>query len=319
MANDALIDFLGDGASSDTLLSYPHIQTVGYSGPYADYAVPGSANYPPAGKDSSGNAVNPSRYIIRLNFTPFVNGNLPMQVKSGGTTFSLVSGVPAVNQYRWWYNTNNSTVSPDVLEFNSANAGNTISIDCYAKQSILHAGQMNAPLISGNLSIGGNAAITGTTAITGNTTITGNLDVTGTTRFTGNSLNTYSYVGHRLANAIYDKTFTIAVTGNYCIESMLNINIGGPNTPGSDYYVGLNIDFIKNGITSHDEKSWDIYRTTFVQEDTPTSLRCGVQSFSAGDTFRVLTSINMSKSYLSTSDFYINIYPVDTNHTGSGY
>ena len=168
MANDALIDFMGDGGNSDTILSYVHIQTAGYSGSYNDFVCPASPNFPLTGKDSSGNNVSPSRYIVRLNFTPFKNGSLPLLVKDGGTTLTLVSGAPGVNQYRWWYNDNNSTVCPDVLEFHSGQAGHTISIDCYAKQSILHAAQYNAPLNSGNLSVSGNAAVTGTLTVTGN-------------------------------------------------------------------------------------------------------------------------------------------------------
>lgn len=152
MANDVLIDFQGDGASSDSILSYVHIQTAGYSGSYNDYVVPAAANFPLAGLSSLGAAVTPSRYIVRLNFTPFSNGSLPILLKdvtSGGTSLSPVTGAPSLNQYRWWYSANNNTVSPDVIEFNSGQAGHTIAIDCYAKQSILHSEQVNSEIKGG--------------------------------------------------------------------------------------------------------------------------------------------------------------------------
>jgi len=247
MANDTLIDFQGDGASNDTILSYVHIQTVGYGGSYNDYVVPAAANFPLAGKDSSGGTVNPSRYIVRLNFTPFSNGSLPIILKdvtSGGTSLTPVTGAPSLNQYRWWYSANNNTVSPDVIEFNSGQAGHTIAIDCYAKQSILHSDQVNNPnTLNGDLhftsTTNSTSKDTGSLILEGGIGVEKNIISGGYIQSSNGYICDYINSSGTLSNIQIKKTIIEIGTWNMVSTPVLNLNLSTTFNPTYIYFVDV--------------------------------------------------------------------------------
>lgn len=108
------------------------IQTVGYSGSYADLICPAVANYPPE---------SPTRYFIMTNWLIDVTdlaGSRPILIKdvTSATVLSPTSSAPGVNEY---------FVSPSTaenrgwIELNAGQAGHTIAFDGYIDGGVFNA------------------------------------------------------------------------------------------------------------------------------------------------------------------------------------
>jgi len=148
MASDIMIDYAGDPFNSDAIADgeHPQIVSTGYSGPYADIVCPASPNYP---------ANTPGRYF---GFLPSMvditdtGGLRPILVKDGGTSLTRVTGAPGANQYRIAPATSKM---PNIIEFNSGQAGHTISFSYYGTGSIINANRWNSMALSGDLTVDG--------------------------------------------------------------------------------------------------------------------------------------------------------------------
>lgn len=157
--------------TTDAISEYFHIQSVTEAGTYLDITLP-TDNYP----------VNtPTRTFLHLPHKIDVSdlgASRPIAIVGSVTgSFSRVTASPSAGEFRV---SPSGSVYRNIVEINSANAGETISYDYYGTGSLLHADLMNqlrfnTATITANYAItdtDGNKRILCSTSGVGNITVT---------------------------------------------------------------------------------------------------------------------------------------------------
>ena len=175
MATNPLYNNLGDAWNGDAVAYPTAVTSTGYSGTWNPVVAPASANYP---FDST---PGKSRYVIRLPFIPAQGKTLAL--KYGSTVMTPVSGAPSLSgQYRV---APSSSLTPNLVEINSAQAGATIDYNGYASGAIINSNDSNlltipALSLTNDLTVGGNASIpTVTSAIAASGKVSSALNIDG--------------------------------------------------------------------------------------------------------------------------------------------
>jgi hypothetical protein len=122
--------------TTDDISEYRQVQSVGQGGTYLDVEVSGVANYPVG---------TPTRYFVefpeRIDLSD-TGGSRPIVVydNTSSTTLTRVTGAPAANEYRV---APVDSIRRSVVEFNSGQAGDSISYDFYGMGSVFDADEFN--------------------------------------------------------------------------------------------------------------------------------------------------------------------------------
>jgi hypothetical protein len=154
---DIAYDIINDpfATTTDDISEYRRVQSVGQGGTYLDKTVPSAANYP---------VVTPTRYFVefpeRVDLSD-TGGSRPIVVydNTSSTTLTRVTGAPAANEYRV---APVDSIRRSVVEFNSGQAGDSISYDFYGMGSVFDADEFNKIRWHSYNTITGNYTITDT-------------------------------------------------------------------------------------------------------------------------------------------------------------